>query len=107
LFGWCNAETLMKERVFLFINVSALHQPNKHYVPGATEDSKATHAAALRYVDSQLPPLFGALSRRGPALGLLMSDHGTCYGDDGYVGHRLAHPAVWTVPYAEVVLPSK
>ena len=103
----CTRLEAVKERVFLFINVSALHQPNKHYVPGATEDSKDTHAAALRYVDSQLPPLFVALSRRGPTLGLLTSDHGTCYGDDGYVGHRLAHPAVWTVPYAEVLLPSK
>jgi|GEM_PF-4288067 hypothetical protein len=30
---------------------------------------------------------------------------GTAYGEDGYHGHRLAHPVVWTVPYAEVVLP--
>jgi len=102
----CARLEAVKERVFLFINVSALHQPNKHYVLGATEDSKETHAAALRSVDSQLPPLFEAFRRRGPTLGLLMSDHGTCYGDDGFVGHRLAHPAVWTVPYAEVLLPS-
>lgn len=93
------------QRVFLYLNVSALHQPNRHYLPGALEDSRASHAAALRYVDSRLPPLFAALERRGPTLGLLMSDHGTCYGDDGYTGHRLAHPSVWTVPYAELVLP--
>ncbi len=101
----CARLEAVKERVFLFINLSALHQPNKHYVPGATEDTKATHAAALRSVDSQLPPLFEAFRKRGPTLALLMSDHGTCYGDDGFVGHRLAHPAVWTVPYAEVLLP--
>jgi hypothetical protein len=101
----CARLEAVKERVFLFINLSALHQPNKHYVPGATEDSKDTHAAALRSVDSQLPPLFEAFRKRGPTLALLMSDHGTCYGDDGFVGHRLAHPAVWTVPYAEVLLP--
>ncbi len=93
------------QRVLLFLNVSALHQPNRMYLPGATEDSLATHAAALRYVDSRLPPLFAAQRRRAPALCLVMSDHGTCYGDDGFVGHRLAHPAVWTVPYAEFVLP--
>lgn len=92
------------ERVFLFINVSALHQPNKHYLPGATSDSRATHAAALRYVDSQLGPLFEAMQKRGPAFCIVCSDHGTCYDDDGYTGHRLAHPAVWTVPYAEFSL---
>ena len=96
--------TTIHERAFLFINVSALHQPNKHYLPGAIGDSRSTHAAALRYVDSQLGPLFAALKQRGPAFCIVCSDHGTCYNDDGYTGHRLAHPAVWTVPYAEFSL---
>ncbi|MDX2015791.1 MAG: STM4013/SEN3800 family hydrolase [Myxococcaceae bacterium] len=103
----CERLAAVDQRVFLFINVSALHQPNRFYVPGAVEDSKATHAAALRYVDAQLPPLFEALKRRGPSVAIVCSDHGTCYGDDGYVGHRLAHPVVWTVPYAEAVLPGR
>ncbi|QDE89806.1 metalloenzyme domain-containing protein [Myxococcus xanthus] len=94
-----------EQRVFLFINVSALHQPNRHYVPGATQDSRESHAAALAYVDSQLPPLFAALRRRGPAFCIICSDHGTTYGEDGFTGHRLAHPVVWTVPYAEFLLP--
>jgi arylsulfatase A-like enzyme len=91
-------------RSFLFLNVSALHQPNRYYLPGATEDTLASHAAALAYVDSQLPPLFDALRARGPTLAILCSDHGTAYGEDGYTGHRLAHPVVWTVPYAEFLL---
>jgi hypothetical protein len=91
-------------RVFLFVNVSALHQPNCCYLPGATEDSLVSHAAALAYVDSQLPPLFDALRQRGSALAIVCSDHGTAYGEDGYTGHRLAHPVVWTVPYAEFLL---
>jgi hypothetical protein len=91
-------------RIFLFINVSALHQPNRHYLPGATEDTLASHAAALAYVDGQLPPLFDALRRRAPTLAIVCSDHGTAYGEDGYTGHRLAHPVVWNVPYAEFVL---
>lgn len=95
-----------ERRVFLFINVSALHQPNHFYLPGATEDSLVSHAAALSYVDSQLPPLFDALRMRGPALAIVCSDHGTAYGEDGYSGHRLAHPVVWTVPYAEFILES-
>jgi len=91
-------------RAFLFLNVSAIHQPNCVYVAGATSDSLETHAAALRYVDGALPPLFAALRRRGPAFCIICSDHGTLYGDDGYTGHRLAHPNVWQVPYAEVLL---
>jgi len=91
-------------RVLLFVNVSALHQPNSFYLPGAECDSLASHAAALEYVDRSLPPLFAALRRRAPVLAILCSDHGTAYGEQGYVGHRLAHPVVWTVPYAEVVL---
>lgn len=93
------------QRVFLFINISALHQPNYFYLPGAQADSLASHAAALEYVDSQLPPLFGAMQHRAPTLAILCSDHGTAYGEDGFVGHRLAHSVVWTVPYTEVILP--
>ena len=92
-------------RVFLFANVSAIHQPNRIFLDGAAEDSPASHAAALEYVDRHLPPLFDALRRRGPLLAVVCSDHGTAYGEDGYTGHRLGHPVVWTVPYAEFVLP--
>lgn len=92
-------------RVFLFLNVSAVHQPNRVYVDGATRDTPATHAAALAYVDGQMPRLFAALRRRGPSYVIVCSDHGTAYGEDGYEGHRLGHPVVWTVPYAEFVLP--
>lgn len=96
-----------QQRVFLFINISALHQPNCMFVPGATSDTPETQAAALAYVDRRLPPLFGALQRRGPTLVIICSDHGTAYGEDGYVGHRISHPVVWTVPYAEFILPGE
>ena len=58
-------------------------------------------------MDSQLPPLFAALRRRGPSLCIITSDHGTAFGEQGYRGHRLAHESVWTVPYAHVVLPAQ
>jgi Sulfatase len=93
-----------RTRVCMFLNVSAMHQPNCFYLPGAVEDSLASHAAALAYVDSHLPALFAAARRRAPALVVLCSDHGTAYGEDGYTGHRLSHPVIWTVPYAEFVL---
>jgi membrane-anchored protein YejM (alkaline phosphatase superfamily) len=92
------------QRAFLFVNVSALHQPNCIFTAGAMRDSKETMAAALAYVDSCLPALFQSITRRAPTLVVICSDHGTAYGEDGYEGHRLAHPVVWTVPYAEFVL---
>jgi len=93
------------QRCFLFLNVSATHQPNCCYVAGATEDSPATQLAALAYVDQQLPILFSTMQRRAPVLCIICSDHGTAYGEDGFVGHRLSHPTVWNVPYMECVLP--
>lgn len=92
-----------EQRLFLFLNVSALHQPNCMYMKGRTTDSAETQAAALAYVDSCLPPLFDRLRRRASTLCILTSDHGTAYGEDDFWGHRLGHPSVWDVPYAEFV----
>lgn len=101
----CLADLVPQERLFLFLNISALHQPNCLFSPGVNQDSPATQAAALAYVDQHLPRLFLAMRRRAPVLCVVCSDHGTAYGEDGYVGHRLCHPVVWNVPYAEFVLP--
>lgn len=95
------------KRVFVFLNISAIHQPNRHYLAGADHDSLASHEAALAHVDTQMPRLIHALQTRGPTFCILCSDHGTAYGEDGYWGHRLAHPVVWTVPYAEFILPGR
>lgn len=89
-------------RVFLFVNAAATHPPTRIFDRDATTESPATQAAALRELDRHLPPLVDALARRGGAVGIVCSDHGTCFGEDGLVGHRLAHPAVWNVPYAEI-----
>ena len=94
-----------EQRVFLFVNVSALHQPNCIFLLGAEHDTPESHAAALVYVDRHLPALFMAMQRRAPVLAIMCSDHGTAYGEEGYQGHRFCHPVVWTVPYAEFVLP--
>lgn len=91
-------------RVFMFVNVSALHQPNCIFSEGATADDAGTMAAALRHVDAELPPLIAAMRRRAPTLAIVTSDHGTAYGEEGFEGHRCAHSVVWTVPYAERVL---
>lgn len=106
---WLSTEvwpTVTDTPLFCLVNVSALHQPNCYYVAAAKTDTLDTHAAALRYVDSCVPRLGELITRRDrPTLLLIMSDHGTCYGEDGYTGHRLAHEITWTVPYAEVWLP--
>jgi hypothetical protein len=91
--------------LFTFLNVAALHQPNRHYLSGAAEDSIASHAAALEYVDDHLPQLLRLATGRGrPCHVILCSDHGTAYGEGGHTGHRVAHEVVWTVPYAEFTL---
>lgn len=92
------------QRVFMFMNISALHQPNYFYLENATADSYESHVAALGYVDSQLPPLFEAFKKRAPTLVIVFADHGTAYGEDGYTGHRIGHPVVWTIPYGEFIL---
>ncbi|MFC6884005.1 MULTISPECIES: STM4013/SEN3800 family hydrolase [Actinomadura] len=110
-------------RLFLLLNVAALHQPNWFYlndVPAAQArrgapretagpesassegDSLESHAAALRYVDRQLGRLFDLMRR--PCFVIVCSDHGTAYGEDGHIGHRIGHEVVWTVPYGEFVL---
>ena len=100
----CQRLQAIRERVFLFLNVSAMHQPNRYYVPGKTVDDLESHMAAMAYVDGALAPLWQTLRPRGPAWVIICSDHGTAYGEDGYRGHRLAHEVVWSVPYAEFLI---
>jgi len=103
------AETMARlpadRRLFLLLNVAALHQPNWFYLDGATRDdgdTRDSHAAALRHVDRHLGRLFDLMRR--PCFVIVCSDHGTAYGEDGHVGHRIGHEVVWTVPYGEFVL---
>jgi arylsulfatase A-like enzyme len=58
----------------------------------------------LRYVDAALSPLLDYLQQRRSALVIVCSDHGTAYGEDGYFGHRHAHPVVMHVPYAHFLM---
>jgi hypothetical protein len=97
---------LAGQRLFLFINISAIHQPNCHYA-NATHDSLDSHAAALSYVDGALAPLWTALQARAPSFVIVCSDHGTAYGEGGYVGHRHAHQVVMDVPYAHFLIPAR
>lgn len=96
-----------QQKLFLFINISAIHQPNFFYLDNpdwiARKDSVKSQQAALIYVDSQLPILFSAIRETGPLFCVLCSDHGDAYGEDGFYGHRLNHEVVLTVPYTHFV----
>ncbi|MCI5058712.1 MAG: STM4013/SEN3800 family hydrolase [Flavobacteriales bacterium] len=87
------------ERFCLFINVSAIHQPNYFYCRQENKDDLESHAAALRYVDKQLPILMDAIDNKGDTFCIFCSDHGTAYGENGFWGHRNAHSSVMEVPY--------
>lgn len=93
------------KRVFCFINFSAIHQPNWFYArddsPAYGRDSLESHGEALVEIDNQIQKLMDCFHRRGSLFAIVCSDHGTAYGEENYWGHRLAHPVVWEVPYAE------
>ncbi|NEB66383.1 esterase, partial [Streptomyces fulvissimus] len=40
------------------------------------------------------------LKQHGTWLVIMCADHGDAYGDDGFHGRGIAHPAVFNVPYA-------
>lgn len=93
-----------KQRVMMYINVSAIHYPNYFYGKGTKTDNIETHHAALRYVDHELERLFAAFQKRNDTFVIVCSDHGTCYGEDGYQFHCHSHEIVNTVPYKHFVL---
>lgn len=97
------------QQLFMFINVSAIHQPNYFYhSPDKTTDTLDSHKAALQYVDTQLPLLLDAFAQQHrDTFCIICSDHGTAYGEDGYHGHRIGHASVWDVPMANFVIKKK
>jgi len=99
-----SVENAGERRVFLFINIAAIHQPNWFYGAVQGPDTLATHTAALVAVDRALAVLFERMKKRNRTFAIVCSDHGHAYGEDGCFGHRLGHEVVWTVPYAEFLL---
>ena len=92
-------------KIFLYLNVCSIHYPNHFYVENEKNDSILTHRAALRYADGELGRFFDYWkSKRGETFVVCFSDHGTCYGEDGYIFHGVNHPVVNTVPYKHFFL---
>ena len=95
------------QRLFVFVNIAACHPPHHFYLGEGTADTATSQRAALAEVDRQIPALFAAMQARAPVLTILCADHGTAFGEDGYHGHRIGHPSVWDVPYAQAILPQR
>lgn len=93
-----------EEKIFYYVNFSAMHYPTWHYLSGSRRDSIETQRAALRYVDGELSRLFHAFRERGETFVICLSDHGTCFGEDGIWYHGINHPNVLTVPYKHFFL---
>ncbi|MGV9251444.1 STM4013/SEN3800 family hydrolase [Streptomyces sp. NPDC003697] len=88
-----------QQPLFLFVNVSATHVPHGHYL-NSSEDTTASQAAALAHADEHLGRLLDGLAQHGRWLVIMCADHGDAYGDDGFHGRGIAHPAVFDVPFA-------
>ena len=107
-FALSRLQTVLKEqKIMMYLNISALHYPNYFYVQGEKQDSVQSQAAALRYVDGELGRLFDAFAKKGDTFVICLSDHGTCYGEDGIWYHGVNHPIVNTVPYKHFVIHQK
>ncbi len=91
------------QRLFLFMNFAATHPPTSIFLPPEDPRGESLDAqvAALVDWDKHLPRLLETIEQRGGAMGIICGDHGTCFGEDGRWGHRIPHPLVWRVPYAE------
>ena len=81
--------------LFFFLNVSATHSPYRGLTP-----SVASQAQCLEYVDAHLPELLECLPQ--PLHLLLLSDHGDCFGEDGFWGHSFYHPRIMEIPMASL-----
>ncbi len=99
-------QTPAEQRVFYYINICAIHYPNWFYLQGAKkgQDNLQSHAAALRHVDAQLEVLFAAFKARGDAFVIVTSDHGSCYGEEGFQFHGLPNEITDTIPYKHFFL---
>jgi membrane-associated metal-dependent hydrolase len=94
------------EKIFMYVNIDSIHYPNSFYSDDAKLDDVSTHASALRYVDSHINRLFDLFAKRGKTFCIMCSDHGTCYGEDGYNFHCVSHEIVYTVPYMHFFIDS-
>ena len=92
--------------LFYYVNICAINYPNCFYDPNGRKnhDDLNSHKAALRHVDSELARLLTAFAQRRRTFVIATSDHGTCYGEDGFQFHGLPNDITNTVPYKHFFL---
>lgn len=94
-----------EKKVFMYVNIDSIHYPNYFYLnENYKTDNLESHMEALKYVDSKIENILNIFREKGDTLVILCSDHGTCYGEEGYHFHCLSHEIVYTVPYKHFVL---
>jgi membrane-anchored protein YejM (alkaline phosphatase superfamily) len=90
--------------IFTYFNLATTHYPTTQYLEGASEESFASQLAALCYADAELSRLFAFAKSQRPTFVMLFSDHGTCFGEDGFYYHGHSHEVVMNVPYKQFFL---
>lgn len=86
------------ENNFIFINVSATHEPFMEY-----GNSKKGQGKALQYVDKYINNLLHLVTT--PVKMIITSDHGNCFGEDGMWGRGFYHEKIMEVPMAYLEIP--
>lgn len=80
-----------KGPIVFFLNIPSCHRPCRK------NNNLKGQSLALNYIDSKIPQIFELLPR--PVTIFLMSDHGTCFDEDGGLrGHGFYHPKVMEIP---------
>lgn len=72
--------------------------PVQHGPIGAENEGYWRQVEAAEFLDSCLPRLLDTFP--GDTIVVLTSDHGECFGEDGYWGHGVNHRLVFEVPLA-------
>ncbi len=92
-------------KIFAYLNIATTHYPTHQYLENAPEvESFESQVAALSYVDPELARLFTYAKSKRPTCVILFSDHGTCFGEDGFYFHGHSHAVVMNVPYKQFIL---
>jgi hypothetical protein len=82
--------TNLQQPLFYFIDIASTHAPCRG------NNSLVGQAKALEYIDSHVMEIVDLLPR--PCFTIIMSDHGTCFGENGLSGHGFYHPKIMEVP---------
>ena len=84
------------EPLFFFLNIASTHRPCRG------NKSQKGQVLALEYVDAHIMDVLVQIPK--PCHLFLLSDHGTCFGEDNLSGHGFYHPRVMEIPMTIIKL---